>query len=139
MGTATAIAINVMVVIIPNHAAATTDAVLPAVNSDTAVWARCRPCRIGGPIGGVVVDDDAVVADAPAAPPLPPTDATDLMAVTMMKTHNGTVSAAAMVMAMAKAMAAATEEEEYKGWEGANPRCRLDNALLRLQTGSSSA
>ncbi len=82
---ATAIVIGVVVIIIPNHAAATTDTVLPAVNSDTAVRARCHPCHIGGPIGNVVVDDDTVVADAPAAPPLPPLDATDPMVVTWVR------------------------------------------------------
>jgi len=48
------------------------------------------------------------------------------MAAAITKTRDGTASAAATVMA------AVTEEEKYNGWEGTNPRRRLDNALLRL-------
>jgi hypothetical protein len=59
----TAIAISIVVVVIPIGAAATTDAFI-----------RTRCCRrcVWAPIGGVVADDDAVVVDALVAPPLPP-------------------------------------------------------------------
>ncbi len=64
-GTATAIAIGVIVVVISIRTAATTDTVLLAADSAAAVRARCHPCRVGGPVSGVVVDNDAVTADAP--------------------------------------------------------------------------
>ena len=64
-GTATAIAIGVVVVVISIQTAATTDTVLPAADSAAAVRARCHPCRVGGPVSGVVVDNDAVTVDAP--------------------------------------------------------------------------
>ncbi len=110
----TVITICIVVVVIPIFAAATTNTVLPAANSATTVRARCRCCHIRGPVGGVVVDGDAVTAYAPAALPLPPSGVTDLMAAAMTKTRDGTAPAAATVTA------AATEEEEYNGWEGAN-------------------
>ena len=44
---------------------------LPAADSAAAVREHCHRCRIGGPVGGVVIDDDAVAADAPEASPLP--------------------------------------------------------------------
>ena len=59
------IAIGVIVIVISICTAATTDAVLPAADSAAAVRARCHPCRVGGPVSGVVVDNDAVAADAP--------------------------------------------------------------------------
>ena len=113
-----------MVIVIPIGAAATTDAVLYA-----AVRARCRRCRVGGPVGDAVVDNNAIVANAPAAPPLPPSGVTDPMAAVTTKTCDSTAYAAVMVMA------AATEEEEYDRWEGAHPRHRLDDALLCLKDG----
>jgi hypothetical protein len=39
------------------------------------------------------------------------------------------------VLAAASAVTEATEEEDYDGWDGADPRCRLDNALLSLADG----
>ena len=114
MGTATAIAIGVVVVIIPIHAAATTDTVLPATDSATTVQVRCHHCCVRGPVSGVVVND-AVAADAPAAPPLPPSGAMDPMASATAKTRDSTVLAVATVTSVA------TEEEDYNGWEGADP------------------
>jgi hypothetical protein len=61
-GTATAIAIGVVVIVIPIGAAATTDTILSAT-----VRVRCRCCRVGGPVGGTVIDNNAVVAVALAA------------------------------------------------------------------------
>jgi hypothetical protein len=98
-----AIAIDVVVVVIPIGAAATTDAVLSA-----ALRARCCHCRVRGSIGGAVVDNNAVAVDAPAAPPIPLSGATDPMAAATTKTCDGTGYAAATVTA------AATEEEEYR-------------------------
>ncbi len=88
-GTATAIAIGIVAIVIPICTAATTDAVLPAADSANAVREHCHCCRVGGPIGGVVVDDDAFTADAPEALPLPPSGAMDLMAAATMKTLDG--------------------------------------------------
>ena len=98
-----AIAIDVVVVVIPIGAAATIDAVLSA-----ALRARCCHCRVRGSIGGAVVDNNAVAVDAPAAPPIPLSGATDPMAAATTKTCDGTGYAAATVTA------AATEEEEYR-------------------------
>ncbi len=64
-GTAMAIAIGVIVAVFSIRTAATTDADLPAIDSAAAVRARCHPCRVGGPVSGVVVDNDAVTVDAP--------------------------------------------------------------------------
>ena len=86
----TAIAIDVVVVVIPIGAAATPNAAIRTRHHLRHVWA---------PIGGVVIDNNAVMADAPATPPLPPSGAT--------KTRNGTTLAAATMTATA------TEEEEY--------------------------
>ena len=106
-----AMAIRVVAVAIPiHHSAATTNVVLPAADSAAAVRGRCRCCRVGGPVGGVVVDDETVVADAPAASPLPLLGAMDLTSMATMKTLNGTVVATAMATAVATAMA--MEEEE---------------------------
>ena len=113
------IAIGVVVIIIPIHAAATTNAAVRMIR---------RRHRIVAPIGGaVVVNEDAVMADAPEAPRLPLSDATDPTAAATMKTSDGTTSVAAMATA-----AVATEEEEYDGCDSADPRRRLDDALLRL-------
>jgi hypothetical protein len=114
----TAIAIGIVVVVIPIGAAATTNATIRTRCCCRSVWAR---------IGGIVADDDAVAADALVAPPLPPSDVTDPTATVTMKTRDDTTSAAAMAMAMA---AAATEEEDYDGCGIPNPQCRLDDALL---------
>ena len=73
-----------MVVVIPIGAAATTDTVISA-----AVWARCRRCHVGGPVGGAVVDSNAVAADAPAALPIPLSGAADPMAAVTTKTGDG--------------------------------------------------
>jgi len=115
------IAIGIVVVVIPIGAAATTDAVLYAT-----VQARYRRCRVGGPVGGAVVNINAVAANTPAAPPLPPSGVTDPMAAVTTKNRGGTAFAAVTVTAAAK------EEEEYDGWEGAHPRHHLDDALLCL-------
>ena len=56
VATVTAIAIGIVVVVIPIGAAATIHA---------AIRTRCRCCHVWAPIGTVVVDDDAIVADAP--------------------------------------------------------------------------
>jgi hypothetical protein len=69
--------------------AATTDAVLLAANSTAAFRGRCHRCRVGGPVGGVDVNNDAIVADAPEASPLPPLGAMDPTAMAMTKTLNG--------------------------------------------------
>ena len=87
--TATATTIGIMAVVIPIRTAATTDAVLPAANSADAVRERCHRCRVGGPVGGVVVDDDAVAVDAPEASPLPPSGAMDPTAAATTKTLDG--------------------------------------------------
>ena len=83
-GTGTAIAISIVAVVIPIRTAATTDAVLPA-----AVRERCHCCRVGGPGGGIVVDNDAVAADAPEASPLPPLGVMDPKAAATTKTLDG--------------------------------------------------
>ena len=116
----TAIAISIVVVVIPICAAATINA---------AIRTRCHCRHVWAPIGGVVVDDDAVVADAPAAPPLLPSGATDPTAAALTKTCNGTAAATATATV---ATATATEEEECDGCDGTDPRRRLDNSLLRL-------
>jgi len=117
MATVMVIAIGIVVVVIPIGAAATTD---------TTIRTRHHRRRIWAPIGGVVVDDDAVVAGAPAAPLLPLSGVMDPTATALTKTHDGTTSAAARVTALVM------EEEEYNEWEGANPRRRLDDTLFRL-------
>ena len=71
-GMATAIAIGIMAAVIPIRTAATTDTVLPAANSTAAVREHCCCCRVGGPVSGAVVDDNAITADAPEASLLPP-------------------------------------------------------------------
>ena len=76
--TATAIAIGIVAVVIPIRTAATTDAVLPAVNSAAAVREHCHHCRVRAPVGSVVVNDDAIAADAPEASPLSLSGAMDL-------------------------------------------------------------
>ena len=63
----TAIAIGIVAAVILIRTAATTEAVLPVADSATAVQEHYHRCRIGGPIGGVVIDSDAVAADAPEA------------------------------------------------------------------------
>ena len=93
-------------------------------------YERCH--HVWAPIGGVVVDDDAVVADAPAAPPLSPSDVTDPMAAALTKTRDGTVAVTATAAA---ATAMATEEEECNECDGADPRRRLDDSLLCLADG----
>jgi hypothetical protein len=118
-----AIAIGVVAVVISIGAAATIDA---------AIWTCCRYRHVWAPIGGVVVDNDAVVTDAPAAPPLLPLGLTDPMAAALTKTCNVTTAATAMTMAVT---AMATEEEECDGCDGAHPRRRLDDSLLRLADG----
>ena len=71
--------------------------------------------------------DVSVAPDAPAAPPLPPSFVTDPTADgRTTKTRYGTASASA---------SAATEEEECNGCDGADPRRRLDDSLLRLADG----
>ena len=65
------IAIGVMVLVIPIGAASTTNAAIRT--------RRCRH-RVWAPVGGVIVDNDAVMVDAPVAPLLLPSDATDPMA-----------------------------------------------------------
>ncbi len=85
----TAIAIGIMAVVIPIRTAATTDAVLPAADSADAVRERCRCCPVGGPVGGVVVDDDAVTVDAPEASPLPPSGVMDPTAAATTETLEG--------------------------------------------------
>jgi len=59
---------------------------LPAADSAAAVQEHCRRCRIRGPVGGVVVDDNAVAADALEASPLLPSDAMDPTAAATTKT-----------------------------------------------------
>ena len=75
--TATTIATGIVAVIIPIHTAATTNAVLPAANSARA------------PVGSVVVDDDAIPADALEASPLSPSGAMDPTAAATTKTLSG--------------------------------------------------
>ena len=71
--------------------------------------------------------DVSVAPYAPAAPPLPPSFVTDPTADgRTTKTRYGTASASA---------SAATEEEECNGCDGADPRRRLDDSLLRLADG----
>jgi hypothetical protein len=133
METATVIAIGIVVVVIPVRAAATTDALLTAANSAAAVRAHCHCSRVGGHVGGVAVNNNAVPSDALAAPLLPPSGAKDPMAMATMKTRDSTASAVA-----------ATEEEEYNRWEGTNPDtartilfstwCLADEILLRSIT-----
>jgi hypothetical protein len=59
-----AIAIGVMVIFVHIHTAATTNTVLPADNSSAAVRARCHHCHVGGPAGGVLVDDNSIAVPA---------------------------------------------------------------------------
>ncbi len=127
MGTAavTVIAIGVVVVVIPIGAAGTIN---------TIIRTRCRRRHVWAPIGGVVNNDDAVVADAPAAPPLPPSGAMDPTAAALTKTCDGTAAATTTAMVVT-AMAMATEEEECDGCDGAHPRRRMDDSLLRLADG----
>ena len=89
MATATAIAIGILDVVIPIRTAATTDPILPAADSAAAVWEHCRRCHVGGPVGGIVINNDAVAADAPEASPLPPSSAMDTTAEAMTKTLDG--------------------------------------------------
>ena len=85
-----AIAIGIMAVVIPIRTAATADAVLQAADSVAAVRERCRQCLVRAPIGGgVVINNDAIVADAPKASPLLPSGAMDPTEAAMTKTHNG--------------------------------------------------
>ena len=73
--TVTAIAVGIVVVVIPIGASSTINA---------AIRMRCHRHHIRAPNGGVVVDtENAIVADAPAAPPLPPSGATDPMAAAL--------------------------------------------------------
>jgi hypothetical protein len=106
-GMATAIAIGFVVIVISIRTAATTDAILPAADSAAAVRARCHPCQFGGPVSGIVVNNDSVAADAPAALPLPPSGATDPTVVATTKTLDCTVTATATVMATAATAATA--------------------------------
>jgi hypothetical protein len=129
--TATAIAISVVVIVIPIYIAATTNTVLPTANSVAAVRAHCCCCRVRGPISGVVDDNDAVVADAPGALPLPPSGAADPTAAATMKTLDGTIATGTSTAEMATA----TEEEECNGKHSTNPRRCLDDSLLRLTDG----
>jgi len=100
MGTAavTVIAIGVVVVVIPIGAAATIDA---------AIWTHRRRQHVWAPIGGVVNDDDAIVADTPTAPPLLPSGTMDPTAAALTKTRDGTAAATATAKA-ATATAIAT-------------------------------
>jgi hypothetical protein len=124
---AMAIAISIVVIVIPIYIAATTNTVLPTAKSVAAVRAHCRCCRVRGPVS----DDDAVVADAPGALPLPPSGAADPTAAATMNTLNGTVATGTSTAEMATA----TEEEECNGKHSANPRRCLDYSLLRLAEG----
>jgi len=119
----TAIAIGIVVVVIPIGATAT---------DDDAIRTCCRCRHVWAPIGGVIVHDDAGVADAPAAPLLLLSGATDPTAAALTKTRYGTVAATATATA---ATATATEEEECDGCNGADRRRRLDDSLLRLEDG----
>ena len=105
---ATVIAIGIVVIVVSIRTSATTDAVLPAADSAAAIRASCNPCRVGGPVGGIVIDNDAVAADAPAASPLPPSGATDPTAAATMKTLVGNTAATASATAT---RATVTEEE----------------------------
>ena len=113
---ATAITIGIVVLVILNCAAATTDAVLPATNSaNPAVWMhhccrrvvivtvwmhhRCHRVVDDG-VAIVVINSDAIRVDATEAPPILPSGMMD-----------PTVSV----------VASATEEEEYNGCDGADP------------------
>jgi len=123
MATVTAIAIGVMVVVFPIGAAATIDA---------AIRTRCRRRHVRAPNGGGVVDNDAAVADVPAALPLPPSGATDPTAAVLTKTRDGTAAVTATATAV---MATATEEDECNKCDGVDPRHHLDDSLLRLADG----
>ena len=101
--TAIAISISVVVIVIPVYIAATTNTVLPTANSAAAVRAHCYRCRVRGPVSSVVADDNAVVADAPGASPLPQSGATDPTAMATMKTLDGTVATATSMAEMATA------------------------------------
>ena len=125
MVTVTAIAIGVVVFVIPIGAAATID---------VAIRMRCCHRHVWAPIGGVIDDDNAIVADAPAAPPLPPSGAMDPKAAALTKTRGGTAAATATATA-ATATAMATEEEECNGCDSADPRHCLDDSLLCLADG----
>ncbi len=63
-----------------------TNAVLPAAESANAVRERCHCCRVGGPVGGVVVDDDVIAAYSPEASPLLPSGVMDPTAAATRKT-----------------------------------------------------
>ena len=91
MGTATAmmIAIGIVAVVIPIRTAATTDAVLPAADSATAVRENCRHCNVRAPVGDVVVDNDAITENAPEALLLSSSSAMDPTAAATTKTLNG--------------------------------------------------
>ena len=107
----TSIAIGVVVVVIPIGAAGTINAIIRTCCCCHYVWA---------PIGGVVNDDGAVVADAPAAPPLPPSARRTQWLQPLTKTRDGTAAATTMAMVVTT-MAMATEEEDCDGCDGANP------------------
>ena len=85
----TAIVIDIVAVVIPIRTAATTDTILPATNSANAIRERCHCCRIRGPGGGVVDDNDSVAADAPEASPLLQLGAMDPTAMATTKTLDG--------------------------------------------------
>jgi len=102
----TAIAIDVQVIVIPIGIGA-------AATINAAIRTRCRCRHVWAPIDGVLVKDDAIVAGAPAAPPLlPSSGATDPTAAALTKTRNGVAAATATATA---ATATATEEEECDG------------------------
>ncbi len=111
-----------MVFVIPIGAAATIDA---------AIRTRCCRRHVWAPIGGVIDDDDAIVAVAPAAPLLPPLGGMDPKAAALTKTRGGTAVATATATT-ATATAMATEEEECNGCDSADPRRCLDDSLLCL-------
>jgi uncharacterized membrane protein YgcG len=89
MATAMAITISIVAIVIPIRTAVTTDALLPAADSDAAIRERCRRCRVGGPVGGVVVNDNAIAADAPEASPLPLSGVMDLTVTATKKNLGG--------------------------------------------------
>ena len=98
-----------------------------AVTINAAIRTCCRRRHVLAPIGGVVDNDDAIVADAPAAPPLLPSGMMDPTAATLTKTHDDTAAATAMATA-----AMVTEEEECDRCNGADPQRRMDDSLLHL-------
>jgi hypothetical protein len=150
--TETAIAISVVVIVIPIRTAATTDDVLPAANSAAAVRVRCHPCPFGGLIGGIVINDDTIAADALATSPLPPLGTTDPTDTSTTKTLDGTMAATATapVPAAMAATALAMEEEEgecdataptpdaawttlYSAWRKGSSSARKDHSVISDQ------